>query len=122
MIAESVAMLLVISLVAVLYLRSRKNYALATIPLLILPIANIAANLLTAKIILIIPADFFTVYSAIIVIAAVLSGFVAGMSSNKFKKKSTRALYVSMSLIFNITLAAILVYNMFISIYGHRYA
>ncbi len=117
MIAESVAILLVISAVAALYLRSKKEYAAATVPLLILPFANIAANLTSNTITHFIPAEFFTVYSSILIIAAVISSFFVGLSAEKFKSKRIRALYVSMSLIFNIMLAAILIYNMFIFIY-----
>ena len=118
MLAESLTIFLIIFLVAVLYLRTKKSYALATVPLLILSFANITACLTSGELTKFLPMDKFTVYCAINLFAVILSSFFVGLWSNKFSKKSTRALYVTMSLIFNIVLAAILINNMYIAIYG----
>ncbi len=106
MLIECAAIFLLISAVSFMYVRAKKkNYALATVPLLILPLANI------------LPMDKFTVYAAINIVAVVISSCLVGVMSYKFPKRSTKTAYVIMSLIFNIALAAILVYNMFETLY-----
>lgn len=118
MLIECTAIFLLILVVAVMSVRAKKKqHALATIPLLVLPLANILAYALSGKLSHILPMDKFTVYTAINILAAVISSFLVGVMSCKFSKKNVRITYVIMSLIFNITLAAILVYNMFETIY-----
>ena len=118
MIVESFAIAGLIFVVVILYLRSKKrDYAFATIPFLILPLANVLAYTVSGRIAEHLPADKFTVYAAIDVIAVVISSCFVGAMSDKFGKKSTRAAYMIMSLIFNIVLAAILIFDMFERIY-----
>ncbi|MDE7303567.1 MAG: hypothetical protein K2N60_09665 [Oscillospiraceae bacterium] len=118
MLIECTAIFLLITAVSLMYVRAKKkNYALATVPLLILPLANILAYAASGKLSNILPMDKFTVYAAINIIAVVISSCLVGVMSYKFPKKSTRTAYVIMSLIFNIILAAILVYNMFEALY-----
>lgn len=118
MLIECTAIFLIISAVSLMYVRAKKkNYALATVPLLILPLANILAFTASGKLAGILPMDKFTVYAAINIIAVIASSCLVGVMSYKFPKKSTKTAYVIMSLIFNIILAAILVYNMFETLY-----
>lgn len=112
------AIFLLIAAVALMYIRAqKKNYALATVPLLILPLANILACAASGKLSDILAMDKFTVYAAINIIAVIISSCLVGVMSYKFPKKSTKTAYAVMSLIFNMTLAAILVYNMFETLY-----
>ncbi len=118
MLIECTAIVLLISMVALMYVRAKKkNYALATVPLIILPLVNILAYAASEKISHILPMDKFTVYAALNIVAVVVSSCLVGIMSYKFSKKATKTAYVVMSLIFNITLAAILVYNMFEALY-----
>ncbi len=118
MLIECTSIFLLILVVVIMYIRrGKKDYAFATIPLLVLPLMNILAYAVSGKLSFVLPMDKFTVYTAINIIAVVVSSCLVGVMSNKFKKKPTRAAYVTMSLIFNIVLAAILVYNMFEMIY-----
>lgn len=118
MFVECLAIFGLIFGVAVMYIRAKKkSYALATVPLLILPVANILAYAFSGGISNILPVDRFTAYSAINIIAVVISSFLVGLMSVKFGKKTVRAAYITMSLVFNIVLAAILIYNMFETIY-----
>ncbi|MCM1059390.1 MAG: hypothetical protein NC452_03760 [Eubacterium sp.] len=118
MLIECAAIFLLIAAVSLMYVRAKKkSYALATVPLLILPLANILAYTASGKLSHILPMDKFTVYAAINIVAVVISSCFVGVMSGKFPKKSTKTAYVIMSLIFNITLSAILVYNMFETLY-----
>lgn len=118
MFVECLAIFGLIFVVVVMYIRAKKkNYALATVPLLILPAANILAYAFSGGISNILPVDRFTAYSAINIVGAVISSCLVGLMSEKFGKKTVRAAYITMSLIFNIVLAAILIYNMFETIY-----
>ncbi len=118
MLIECAAIFLLISAVSFMYVRAKKkNYALATVSLLILPLANILAYAASGKLSDILPMDKFTIYAAINIVAVVISSCLVGAMSYKFPKRSTKTAYVIMSLIFNIALAAILVYNMFENIY-----
>lgn len=118
MVVESVVIAGLIFVVAVLYFRSKKrDYAFATIPFLILPLANVLSYMVSGRLAGVLHADRFTVYAAADVIAAVISSCLVGAISSKFGKRSTRAAYITMSLIFNIVLAAILIFDMFEKIY-----
>ena len=114
MLVECLTILGLIFAVGVVYLHAgKKDYAFATIPLLVLPAANVLSYILSGRISNVVPMDMFTVYTAINIFAVVVSSCLVGIMSGKFGKKSTRAAYITMSLVFNILLAAILVYNMF---------
>lgn len=118
MLVECAAIFCLIFVVVIMYMRAKKkDYALATIPLLVLPFINILAYMSSGKLSAMLPMDKFTVYSALNIVAVVVSSCLVGVMSSKFKKKSTKTVYVVMSLIFNIVLAAILVYNMFELLY-----
>lgn len=118
MIVECCTIAGLIFVVVILYLRSNKReYAFATIPFLILPLTNILSYTVSGRIAEFLPADKFTVYAAIDIISVVAASCFVGAMSDKFDKKSTKAVYVIMSLIFNIILAAILIFDMFENIY-----
>ena len=118
MLVECTAIFCLILVVILMYMRAKKkDYAFATMPLLILPLINILAYMLSGKLSSLLPMDKFTVYSALNIVAVVISSCLVGVMSAKFKKKSNKTAYVVMSLIFNIVLAAILVYNMFEMLY-----
>lgn len=118
MLVECLTIFGLIFAVVIVYLHAdKRNYALATVPLLILPAANILSYAVSGSLSEVLSSDRFTVYAAINIIAVVVSSCLVGIMSAKFGKKSTRAAYVTMSLVFNVVLAAILVYNMFERIY-----
>jgi len=115
---ECSAIFCLIFVVVIMYIRSgKKDYAFATIPLLVLPAINVLAYLLSGKLSSLLPMDKFTVYAALNIIAVIVSSCLVGIMSVKFKKKSNKMAYIIMSLVFNIILAAILIYNMFQALY-----
>lgn len=118
MIVECLVITGLIFVVAMAYMRSKKrHFALATLPLLILPLANVISYFAADNLAIHLPMDMFTVYAAINIISALVSSCFVGIMSGKFSRKSTKAAYVFMSLVFNIALAAILTYNMFEAVY-----
>lgn len=118
MVVECLVISGLIFVVVIAYLRSKKrHYALATVPLLILPLANVISYLVADNLSVHLPMDMFTVYAGINIISALVSSCFVGIMSAKFSRKSTKAAYVFMSLVFNIALAAILTYNMFEAVY-----
>lgn len=118
MFVECLTIFGLIFVVVVMYIRAKKkDYALATVPLLVLPAANILAYAFSEGISDLLSIDRFIAYSAINIVAVVISSCLVGLMSGKFGKKSVRGAYITMSLIFNIVLAAILIYNMFETIY-----
>lgn len=118
MLVECLVISGLIFVVAMSYMRAKKrNYAFATIPLLILPLANVVSYFVSGGLSGMLPMDKFTVYAAINIISALVSSCLVGVMSSKFSKKATRAAYIFMSLVFNIALAAILTYNMFKAVY-----
>lgn len=118
MVVECFVIAGLIFVVTMSYMRAKKrNYALATVPLLILPLVNVISYFASGSLSGLLPMDEFTVYAAINIISALVSSCLAGIMSDKFSRKFTKAAYVVMSLIFNIALAAILIYNMFEAIY-----
>lgn len=118
MLIECVVIWGLIVVVSLMYIRAKKkDYALATVPLTILPLVNVLAYTSSGGLSKLFPMDEFTVYAALNIVAVVISSCFVGIMSGKFKKRATRVAYITMSLIFNIVLAAILVYNMFEVIY-----
>ena len=110
MLFECAAIFSLIFVVVIIYIRSgKKDYALATVPLLILPMVNVLSYLSSGKLSSLLPMDKFTVYAAINIIAVIVSSCIVGIMSAKFKRKATKTAYIVMSLIFNIVLAAILI-------------
>ena len=119
MLVECLTIFGLIFAVVVVYLHAgKKDYAFATIPLLVLPAANVLSYILSGRISNVLPMDMFTTYTAINIFAVVVSSCLVGIMSGKFGKKTTRAAYITMSLVFNVLLAAILVYNMYETVHG----
>lgn len=118
MLVECLTIFGLIFVVVIMYIRAKKrNYALATVPLLVLPAANILAYVFSGGLATLLSIDKFIAYSSIDVVAVVISSCLVGLMSGKFSKKAVRGAYITMSLIFNIVLAAILIYNMFETMY-----
>lgn len=117
MIIEYLVIFLVILAIVIIYAKNKKKYALATIPLLILPGINIAAYLLSGKLATLLPFEQITVYTVMNIAAALSSVLLVGIWSNRFHRKSTKVTYVVMCLLFNIILACIFVYNEYMMLF-----
>lgn len=113
MIIECFSISAIIFAISVIFLRARKkDYALATIPLIILPLANVVAAFFAKAIAEITPSDLMSTYMFINIAAAAVSCAFVGIMTMKFKKKSTRVAYMGLTTIFNVVLVVILIQNM----------
>lgn len=114
MVAECFIIAVIIGAMALFCYRNKRDHAIAIIPLLVLPVVNIVGYYLADKLAIIIPFDTFTTYCIVDLLAVIVSSFLVGLWSTRFTKKSTKTAYVTISLIFNVVFAGILIYNMFI--------
>lgn len=116
---ETIVIFALIFAVIVLYLRSgKKKHALCSLPLLALPAANILSYFFLDRLAGYLPYEKFTVYSAIIVVGALISSGLSGVWSNKFSKRPSKGLYMIMSFVFNAVFAGILISGMYEQIFG----
>ena len=113
MLAECVIICALMYFIGAGYAVTKRKYAVAVIPLLILPTVNIIAYFVAGPLADIFPMPPFTAYAAIDIIALIGTGVAVSFTSLKFRSKRIRAIYVGISLIFEILLAAILIYDMF---------
>lgn len=117
MIIEYLVIFAIMLVLVIIYSKSNKKYAIATIPLLVLPGTNIIAYLLSDSIASLLPFEHITVYTVMNLLAVMVSTLLVGIWSARFKRRSTKIGYVSMCLLFNIILALIFIYNQYILIY-----
>ncbi len=116
MLAECLVIAVIIAAMAIFYYRIKRDHAIAIIPLLILPLANVFAYLFSEKLSIWLPMGHFTSYCVVNLLGVIVSSFFVGLWSIRFKRKSTKFGYVIMSLFFNVSLAAVLIYNMYITL------
>lgn len=113
MVVESIAIFAIILSMIVIFLRTKKEYASLTLPLLFIPAANIIAMGLSKKLAAVLPFDRYFVSLLFIILALILSGIVIGVQCSKFKTKKVKVYYSLSILLFNLVLSAIIIYNNF---------
>lgn len=113
MLVESLVIFGILLAIMVIFLRSNRAYALAAVPLLVLPSINILANLLAGWVSRRVPLDRFLVYALLNVAAVIASALLAGIFSSRFKSKPAKVMYTSMCCIFNIVLASIFIIHFY---------
>ena len=113
MLVECLVIFGIILAIAVIFAKTRKEYAIATVPLLIPTGTNILAYLFSENLSELFPIDHLTMYIVINVIAVIVSSVFVGICSTKLKTKSNRLTYIVMCILFNIALATILIINMY---------
>lgn len=109
MLVESIIILAIIFFVFIISFRTKKEYAIAIIPLMIAPFVNIIAKLVSSSFSKIIPLDALMTYVLLCVIATVVSGLFIGLFSSKFKLRKVRFTYLIMSLLFVVVLELIFI-------------
>lgn len=117
MLTESIIIFFIIAFIAAGYAATKKKYAVATIPLVILPAANIAAYFICGPLAAVIPAPPFVLYTVLIVLALTATAITVSFISMKFRSKRIRAVYTGISVAFEAILACIFIYDMFCMIY-----
>ncbi|MEG0614768.1 MAG: hypothetical protein RR540_03350 [Oscillospiraceae bacterium] len=109
MLLENLVIFGIIFAIMIIYLRTKREYAIAVAPLLTLPAVNIIVYFVTNSIVTVTP--FFHIIFNII--AVVLSSAAVGFCSVKFKTKSAKLAYVGMCIAFNLLLAIIILENLY---------
>lgn len=113
MIVESGVMLaIIVSVILMSYMKEKREAALEMLPLLFVPAMYIAANYISGFIAQFIGFSTVTVFTGIIVFAAIISSLFAGLFTARFKRKSTKAMYSIMSIVFNIVLMLVYVIDL----------
>lgn len=115
MIIECLAILGIIFAITVIFLRTRKEHAIMTVPLMILPVANLMAELFADWLAAILPLDSFLVIVLLNVIAVVISSLMIGVLSFRFKKRSNKIAYAFPTILFNVLLAIILIQHFYVN-------
>ncbi|MGN0641225.1 MAG: hypothetical protein ACI4JT_09780 [Oscillospiraceae bacterium] len=98
-----------ILIIATFFFTKRRQWALATLPLLLVPLTDIALEFLISKAFKVEVTDFGAVLALIIAVAisAAWVGFLAGHLDHKRYKAS----YIGITNLFNVALAAIIISN-----------
>lgn len=111
MVIESLAIFGIILAISIIFLRSkRKDYAATTLPLLILPAANILISILSSSIAKL-PFGQLTTIMFVNISAALISCVIVGVASLKFTKRHTGITYIVICILFNVLLATILLHH-----------
>lgn len=111
MIVECISIFSIIFAIMVIFLRTNRDHAIETIPLLILPGVNILDYLFSETLSTLIPVNPFMMYVILNIIAVIVSSVFVWIFSRRFKRKNTRISYLAMCIIFNVILASILIKN-----------
>lgn len=95
---------------AVLFFRKkRKTWALATLPLMLVPLCEFVLDLVVTELIAIDVAPFARMVALVIAVAASCAWI--GFVSVGMKHKKKRITYIAIANVFNVLLAVILIYN-----------
>ena len=113
MIVESIVIIGVFLLIEMIFLKTHhKAWAVAMLPLAIVPLTNIVLELVVKKLI---QAEVTVLGSIIsLTIAVAVEASFLGFCSSLIESKRSKATYLSISNAFNIALAIILIYNILV--------
>ena len=113
MLIESLVMLaLIISVMLMSYVKGKKEAALEMSPFLFLPVMYTVANYISPGIAKLAGFSVQTVFTGIIVLAAVVSSLFVGFFTGRFKTKNTKAMYSIMSIVFNLVLMLVYIIDL----------
>lgn len=99
--------------VIIFFRTKRKEWALATLPLLIVPLSDFVLEILIVKAFKIEVTAFGGIL--VLVIAVAISAAWIGAAAGLLKHKRTKATYIGISNAFNVALAAILINDILIT-------
>ncbi len=95
------------------YVNGKKDAAIEMLPLIYVPCMYVIANYISIPLEHILPMNRFAVFTGLVIVSAVIAALFIGFFANRFKRKSTKAVYSIMSITFVFVLTGILVYNLF---------
>ena len=109
MLVESICVILILLIMVFLFMRSdRKDYALATAPLLIVPFFHTMSNIMFD--VFKIPFDV-NVFASVDVVGLAIAVAMMGFVSSKHKTKASRYAYLFVSVGFTAILTIIFIFN-----------
>ncbi|MCM1164969.1 MAG: hypothetical protein NC299_04125 [Lachnospiraceae bacterium] len=101
-------------LFVLIFLRTkRKEWALATLPLTLVPLADFVLELIVVRMMKVEVTAFAGILVLVVAVAA--SAAWIGAAAGTLRHKRTKASYIGISNAFNIALAAILIYDILVS-------
>lgn len=101
-------------LIAVIFFRRKqKEWALAVLPLMLVPLTDFLLELLIIRVMKV-EVDVFGGVLALLIAVAVSAAWI-GAASQNLKSKKTGATYIAITNVFNVALAAILI-NTFLAV------
>lgn len=107
---ECAVIIAILAVMVGLFLRRKnKQWALSTIPLALVPLTEVFIEIILSRM-LNVEISIFACMLALMIAAAIACAW-AGFVSGGFKSKKNSAAYTVIANIFNISLAAILIYN-----------
>ena len=118
MLLESNIIFFIILFLGVISFRTKKEYAIAIIPLLIPSGINILYNLLISHIMKTTPFSILMTYILVCVGAAMITGILLGILSSKFKNKRLRVTYLIMCMVFVLLLELIFIMDFSLNFSG----
>ena len=112
---ECIAITGIFILIVIIFFRSkRKEWAIATLPLTLVPLTDVVLELVLARIFKVEITAFGGILALVIAVAA--SAAWVGAAAGTLKHKRTKATYIGISNAFNIALAAILINDILVSV------
>lgn len=118
MLVECIVAAGLIGAIIIMSLRShKKDAAVEMLPLLFVPLMYIAAHFAAVPFAGVLPMNGFAVYTALVVIAAIISAVFVGFFANRFSRRSTKIVYTVMCMSFDLVFTAVLIYNIFVTMF-----
>ena len=113
MVIECIVIIGIFMLIEVIFLRTHhKAWALAVLPLGIVPLANVVLELLVKKLFHAEISDFGGVL--VLTVAVAVEAALLGLSSSFIESKRSKGSFIAISNVFNIALALILIHNILV--------
>ena len=113
MVVECISISAILLAIFFIFVRSnKKKTALATLPLMIVPILHLAGIPLSRWLDHIMPYNRASIYIIIDLVALVAACITLGIMANGFHSKKTRVVYLGVSGLFTTILSCILIFNL----------
>lgn len=113
MVVECLVIVAILFAMVVLFWKVKRDQAVAVVPLLILPAANVLAHFFVPKFVSTISFGVLLTYIFVIIMAVIISSVLVGVFSARLGSRHNKIGYFIMSVAFNIALAIVLINNIF---------
>ncbi len=112
MVVESISIIIIFAVMVFLFLRAgKKTYAIATLPLIVVPLFEVISVILSEIIGRVVSTD---IKSLIVIVGLAISVVFIGLLSNTLKAKKSKVVYMALCGGFTTVLTIIFLYNNYI--------